>query len=143
LTHRRAQRGTVEEATGMQGDTIDGLGQIARNVADLAAASAWYRDVLGLPHLYSFGQMAFFDCGGVRLMLAEDPAAAAPSLLYFRVGDIHAACAGLQARGATLRSAPHLIHTHDDGSQEWMAFIDDNQGRPLGLMARTGAGSAA
>jgi catechol 2,3-dioxygenase-like lactoylglutathione lyase family enzyme len=127
----------------MRVDVIDGLGQVARSVADLAAASAWYREVLGLPHLFTFGQMAFFDCGGIRLMLAEDPAAAAPSLLYFRVGDIHAACAGLQARGATLRSAPHLIHTHADGSEEWMAFIDDNEGRPLGLMARVQGGGAA
>ena len=127
----------------MRVDLIDGLGQVSRSVADLAAASAWYGDVLGLTHLFTFGKMAFFDCGGIRLMLAEDPAAAAPSLLYFRVGEIHAACAELQARGAALRSPPHLVHTHADGSEEWMAFVDDHEGRPLGLMARTGGGSAA
>lgn len=47
------------------------IGQIARSVTDIAAARAWYGDVLGLSHLYSFGNLAFFDCGGVRLFLSE------------------------------------------------------------------------
>ena len=55
------------------------LGQIARSVGDIATARAWYSDVLGLNHLYSFGNLAFFDCDGVRLMLSE-AAAPAPDL---------------------------------------------------------------
>src|SRR5579864_7921633 len=47
------------------------IGQIARSVQDITSASAWYRDVLGLTHLYSFGTLSFFDCGGVRLFLSQ------------------------------------------------------------------------
>jgi DNA-binding CsgD family transcriptional regulator/catechol 2,3-dioxygenase-like lactoylglutathione lyase family enzyme len=115
------------------------LGQIARTVRDTAASERWYREVLGLPHLYTYGPLAFFDCGGVRLMLSQGEPAA-ESVLYFRVADLPAAWAALQARGAKGLSAPHLIHRHADGSEEWMAFIEDNDGRPLGLMAQLGQG---
>ncbi len=111
------------------------IGQIARSVADIAAAERWYRDVLGLPHLYSFGKLAFFDCGGTRLFLSEGEGAA-NSILYFRVDDIANAHAALAARGAVFTSAPHLIHRHDDGMEEWMAFFEDNEGRPLAIMTQ-------
>lgn len=111
------------------------IGQVARSVGDIAAATGWYRDVLGLDFLYSFGNLAFFDCGGVRLFLSEGDGAA-QSILYFTVGDIHAALAALEARGAAVLNAPHMIHRHDDGAEEWMAFFADNEGRPLGLVAR-------
>jgi DNA-binding CsgD family transcriptional regulator/predicted enzyme related to lactoylglutathione lyase len=115
---------------------IGRVGQIARTVSDVAAAERWYREVLGLPHLFTFGTLAFFDCGGLRLMLSEGQAGA-ESLIYFLVDDLHASWSTLQARGAKAVSAPHRIHQHEDGSEEWMAFIDDNEGRPLGLMSRT------
>lgn len=117
---------------------IGPIGQIARTVSDIAAAERWYREVLGLPHLFTFGTLAFFDCAGVRLMLSQGEAAA-ESLIYFRVEDLHGAWEALQHRGAKGLSAPHRIHQHADGSEEWMAFIEDNEGRPLGLMARTPA----
>ncbi len=69
------------------------VGQIARSVKDIRAAEAWYRDVLGLRHLYTYGSLAFFDCDGIRLFLAEAEAAdAAPqqSVIDFRVDDIEA-----------------------------------------------------
>lgn len=115
------------------------VGQIARGVRNLDAAIAWHRDILGLPLLFSFGDMAFFDCGGVRLYLfvAETPA---NSLVYFRVDDLHAEVARLGAAGVTLVSAPHRIHVHDDGREEWMAFINDMDGGPIGLMALSAAG---
>jgi DNA-binding CsgD family transcriptional regulator/catechol 2,3-dioxygenase-like lactoylglutathione lyase family enzyme len=115
------------------------IGQIARTVTDIDLARHWYQDVLGLTHLYSFGNLAFFDCGGVRLFLSEGEDAASESLLYFRVGDIHGNCKALEARGAKLTNAPHMIHRHDDGTEEWMAFFEDNEGRPLALMAQVGA----
>src|SRR4051812_45988055 len=37
------------------------IGQVARSVSDVLASENWYRDVLGLPHLYTFGSLAFFD----------------------------------------------------------------------------------
>jgi len=112
------------------------IGQVSRNVTDIAAATAFYRDTLGLPHLYSFGNLAFFDCGGTRLFLSEGESAAADSILYFRVPDIHAAHAQLQERGAQFVAAPHRIHRHDDGTEEWMAFFHDPDGRPLAIMAQ-------
>lgn len=118
------------------------LGQIARSVRDIISAEAWYRDVLGLPHLYTFGHLAFFDCGGVRLMLQQGDGAA-DSVLYFRVDDIHAAKADLEARGAHFPHAPHRIHTHADGTEEWMAFLEENEKRLIGVMTQVRPASAA
>ncbi len=115
------------------------LGQIARQVADIAAARQWYGEILGLRHLYSFGNLAFFDCDGLRLMLSAGDGGPAESILYFRVEDIHAAHAALAARGVEFSHAPHMIHRHDDGTEEWMAFFKDNEGRPLGIMAQVAA----
>ncbi len=111
------------------------IGQIARSVKDIAAAEAWYRDVLGLPHLYTFGKLAFFDCGGVRLLLEEGEGADA-AVIYFRVADIRAAHAQLSERGVAFEGAPHLIHRHADGTEEWMAFLRDNEGRLLAIMSQ-------
>ncbi len=111
------------------------LGQIARHATDVAAAEAWFRDVLGLRHLFTFGDLAFFDLGGARLLIEKGEAAGA-SILYFRVPDIRAAHAELSARGVAFRGAPHMIHRHADGTEEWMAFFDDNEGRPLALMSQ-------
>jgi DNA-binding CsgD family transcriptional regulator len=125
--------GTMSDATQPTWGT---LGQIARTVSEIGPAEAWFRDVLGLPHLYTFGNLAFFDCGGVRLMLSAGEGTGQGSVLYFRVPDIHAAWQRLLDRGATAHSAPHIIHTHADGTEEWMAFVDDNEGRPIGLMCQ-------
>ena len=111
------------------------LGQIARTTKKFEESHAWYRDVLGLPELYCFGNLAFFDLGGVRLMLTEEEGGlASESILYLRVPDIHAAKAELEKRGVKFINAPHLIHRHEDGTEEWMAAFEDNEGRPLQLM---------
>jgi DNA-binding CsgD family transcriptional regulator/catechol 2,3-dioxygenase-like lactoylglutathione lyase family enzyme len=115
--------------------SLGSLGQIARAVRDVREAEAWFRDVLGLTHLYSFGPLAFFDLGGVRLFLREGGGEGA-SILYFRVPDIHAAQVALAARGVTFLGAPHVIHRHEDGTEEWMAFFEDPEGRPLALMSQ-------
>ena len=111
------------------------IGQIARTVTDIGASRAWYEEVLGLKHLYSFGTMAFFDCGGIRLMLSEGEAAA-ESILYFRVEDVRSTHATLAARGVTFVAAPHIVHRHADGTEEWMAFFHDPEARPLAIMAQ-------
>jgi catechol 2,3-dioxygenase-like lactoylglutathione lyase family enzyme len=118
--------------------SIAAVGQISRTVADIAAARAWYQDVLGLPHQYSFGDLAFFDCGGVRLFLSQREAgnaAAAQSIICFRVDDIRGGQNLLAESGVVFINAPHLIHRHADGAEEWMAFFNDNEGRPLAVMA--------
>jgi DNA-binding CsgD family transcriptional regulator/catechol 2,3-dioxygenase-like lactoylglutathione lyase family enzyme len=115
---------------------IGPIGQIARTVTNLDAAKAWYADVLGIKMIYAFDSLAFFDCGGTRLMLAlGEPEAS--SILYFRVPDIRTAHRALLDRGAAFVSAPHMIHRHEDGTEEWMAFFNDNEGRPLAIMAQS------
>jgi predicted enzyme related to lactoylglutathione lyase len=129
----------------LKGHTMTGplqlgvLGQISRPASDISRAVEWYEKVLGLPHLYTYGDLAFFDCGGTRLFLsaAEDPAKVGePSVLYFRVDDIHLAYDELTARGIAFEGAPHLIHRHDSGMEEWMAFFSDPDGQPLAVMSQ-------
>ena len=115
------------------------VGQIGRSVRDAAAAERWYRDVLGLTHLYTYGALVFFDLGGVRLFLEQGSGHPSQSVIYFRVADIQRAYADLQARGVAFTSAPHLIFRHADGMEEWMAFFDDNEGRPLAIIAQVKA----
>jgi DNA-binding CsgD family transcriptional regulator/catechol 2,3-dioxygenase-like lactoylglutathione lyase family enzyme len=112
------------------------VGQIARSVKNIEAARHWYTESLGLKHLYSFGNLAFFDCDGMRLFLSEGEGNAAESILYFRVADIRASHAALLARGVCFTHAPHMIHRHDDGTEEWMTFFQDNEGRPLAIMSQ-------
>jgi DNA-binding CsgD family transcriptional regulator/catechol 2,3-dioxygenase-like lactoylglutathione lyase family enzyme len=112
------------------------MGQVSRTVKDVAAAKLWYADVLGLPHLYSFGDLAFFDCGGVRLFLSEGDPSSGDSILYFRVDDIRSAHATLSERGVQFVNAPHMIHKHPDGTEEWMAVFNDPDCRPLALMSQ-------
>jgi len=112
------------------------IGQIARSVKDIKQAEIWYSTVLGIPHLYTFGKLAFFDCGGVRLMLTAEGAAGDESILYLRAADIAAAYGDLRSRGVEFISAPHMIHKHADGTEEWMAFFKDPEGRTLGLMSQ-------
>ncbi len=126
---------------GMDGQTTTDsyimLGQIARTTKCFDASHSWYRDVLGLPQLYSFGNLAFFDLGGVRLMLTEeDGGVAGESILYLRVPHIHAMKSELEGRGVKFLNAPHMIHRHEDGTEEWMAAFEDNEGRPLQLMTQ-------
>lgn len=112
------------------------IGQVARTVRDIAAAKQWYSDTLQLEHLYSFGNLAFFDCDGTRLFLSEGEGETAQSILYFRVEDIAAKQAELEGRGIVFTHAPHMIHRHEDGTEEWMAFFTDNEDRLLGIMAQ-------
>ncbi len=112
------------------------IGQIARSVKDIAAARAWYGDTLGLSHLYSFGNLAFFDCGGVRLFLSECDGGASDSIVYFQVEDVRAAHTKLAERGVDFTHAPHMIHRHVDGTEEWMAFFKDNEDRPPAIMSQ-------
>lgn len=113
------------------------VGQISMNAKDLARATAFYRDVLGVPFLFEVPKMAFFDLDGVRLMVAtpETPTYDHPgSILYYTVDDIHEACDVLAGRGVTFENEPHLIA--DMGTYElWMCFFLDTEGNHLALMA--------
>ncbi len=116
---------------------LGALGQISRQVSDVPRAVEWYGTVLGLPHLYTFGDLAFFDCGGVRLFLSKgDGSGGEPSILYFRVPDINAAYDTLTARGVMFEGAPHMIFRHDSGTEEWMAFFPDPDGHLVAIMSQ-------
>lgn len=120
---------------------LGALGQVARSVADIAAAERFWRDVLGMRHLFTFGDLAFFDAGGVRVFLsASGGEGDGAAILYFRVDDIAEAHDALAGRGVVFREAPRMIHRHADGTEEWMAFFDDNEGRPLAIMAQVAPG---
>ena len=67
-------------------------------------------------------------------MLTEESEGSQVSILYLRVPDLHAAKAELETRGVNFTHAPHMIHRHEDGTEEWMTFFEDNEGRPLALM---------
>lgn len=121
---------------------ITQVGQIARCVSDIDAARRWYSDVLGLAHLYSFGQLAFFECAGMRLLLSQE-ADHSPqnAIIYFSVVDLDTAYRDYLGRGIEFSSAPHIIHRHEDGTEEWMAFFFDNERQPLALMSKRKAGT--
>jgi hypothetical protein len=53
------------------GTSLGPIGQIARSVKDIEAAEAWHRDVLKMPHLLAFGDLAFFYCDGLRLSISK------------------------------------------------------------------------
>ena len=92
---------------------------------------------MGLQHLFRAGQLSFFDCGGVRLMLDKPEKAEfdhASSILYFQVADIQATYERLKAAGTKFEDAPHLLarmQTHD----LWMTFFRDTEGNLLALMS--------
>lgn len=116
---------------------ITNIGQISIITHDLPRATAFYRDVLGLPLLFTAGNMAFFECGGVRLMLgpASAPELDHPSsILYFRVPDIQAAHKRLVEMGVKIEAPPRLIapmKTYD----LWMVGFRDSEGNIMQLMS--------
>jgi methylmalonyl-CoA/ethylmalonyl-CoA epimerase len=115
---------------------LDHIGQIALAVGDVDRAEAFYRDVLGLRRLYRFGDMTFFDCAGVRLMLEKSHSPdniPKSSVIYFRCADIALAVAELTRRGVTFTQAPQLIAAMDDHDL-WMAFFTGPDGHTLALM---------
>lgn len=117
--------------------TFGHLGQISRTVSNCEQSRNWFELVLELPHLYTFGTLSFFDCQGTRLMLSQkEKASPDESILYFKVPDIIAHYEQLKQKGVEFIATPHKIHTHADGTEEWMAFFKDPDGRPLALMAQ-------
>lgn len=115
---------------------ITGVGQIAINCQDAARATLFYRDILGLPLLFEAGGMAFFDCGGVRLMLSRpsSPELDHPaSPLYFRVQGIVDKAQAMEAAGAVIRRPPQLTH-RDTRHELWIGWFEDGEGNLLALM---------
>ena len=117
--------------------TLDRIGQIAIRVKDAARAVEFYRDTLGMRFLFEVPNLAFFDCGGVRLMLgvAEKPEHDHPgSVIYYKVSDLNASYAALKRRGVDFIDAPHLIAKMPDHDL-WMAFFHDSEDNTLAMMS--------
>lgn len=116
---------------------IKQVGQISRHTKDINQAREWYEQTLGLEHLFSFGDISFFNCNGVRLFLNQSEGELPPdSIIYFQVDNIKTAKNDMEARGIIFTNAPHMVHKHDDGTEEWMAFFNDVDDRPLAIMAQ-------
>lgn len=117
---------------------LPAIGQIAIRVHDAARAEAFYRDALGLRHLFSVpGRLAFFDCGGIRLMLSVPEGQGVdhpPSILYYKVPDIRAAHETLKSRGVRFEDEPRLVAPMPDHDL-WMTFFRDSEENLLALMS--------
>jgi len=120
------------------GPTLSRIGQIFVNAKDLDRAMAFYRDVLGMRFLFQAPpNMAFFDCGGIRIMLgiADRPEIDHPaSIIYYRVDDIEKVYEVFAGRGVEFIVKPHLVApmpTYD----LWLADFRDSEGNILELMS--------
>lgn len=120
----------------MEHEGLFRIGQISVVVHDLEKAVLFYRDTLGMKFLFQVPRMAFFDCGGVRLMLGvpESPEFDHPSsIIYYRVDDIHRAHTTLKDRGVRFLSEPHKVAELGD-NELWVAFFKDLDSNVLALM---------
>ena len=121
------------------------VGQLLVPVDDLESGVTFYRDILGLPFLFSAPpQMAFFNCGGVRLLVGVMPAgqkAQRGSAIYFQVSDINAVHSELASKGVTFKAEPHLVNRTPQ-SELWLAEFTDPDGNQLALMSEIPLGGA-
>ncbi len=115
------------------------IGQIALNVSDIERSLEFYRDKLGVKFLFQAGNMAFFDCGGVRLLLGppeerpDEKQEWHSSILYFKVDEIETATSELKTRGVVFERDPHLVARMPDHDL-WMSNFRDPDNNALALM---------
>ncbi|HZK77810.1 MAG TPA: VOC family protein [Gemmatimonadaceae bacterium] len=115
---------------------LDTIGQIAINVKDVERATAFYRDILGMKFLFAPPKLAFFDAGGVRLMLTtgekefDHPA----SILYYKVGDIVGVHRSLAAKGVKVEEEPHVVAPMPDHDL-WISSYRDSENNYFALMS--------
>ncbi len=122
---------------------------MSQGAADIDRAIDFYRDVLGLPLLARFGNIAFFDLEGIRLFLEQGDDEPRGSVLYLAVPDVREARRELEARGVSFEDEPHVIFTDSEGifgspgDEEWMTFFRDSEGNLLALSSREEPASEA
>lgn len=117
--------------------TLNSIGQIAIPVKDFDRAVSYYEGTLGLPLLFNTGNLAFFDCNGVRLLLSlpeTEQFANASSVLYFNVDDINESYVKLKEKGVSFIDEPHLV-AKMGSTETWMVFFNDTEGNTQALMS--------
>ena len=114
---------------------VSGVAQVALTVGDLARASAFYGDALGLKPLFAVQGMSFFDAGGVRVMLSGHgkPSGDRSTLVYFKVDDLDGAHRKLLDSGVHFEQAPHTVG-RTPNSEVLLAFCTDPDGNMIGLI---------
>ncbi|HXR98573.1 MAG TPA: VOC family protein [Terriglobales bacterium] len=115
---------------------LTGIQQIAIPAKDIVRATAFYRDELGFQFLMNGPNMAFFDCGGIRLYLDANPGNAETgknSMIYFRAENIERAHASFRAMGVGIHQAPGIIASLPD-RDVWLMWIRDSEENLLGVM---------
>ena len=121
------------------------IAQLMLPVSDFERGITFYKDTLGIPLLFTAPpQMAFFNCGGIRLLVGVLPAgqsAQRGSAIYFQVADIHGVHSALSSQGVTFRAAPHVVH-RTPKSELWLAEFTDPDGNQLALMSEVQIGVA-
>jgi methylmalonyl-CoA/ethylmalonyl-CoA epimerase len=120
------------------GSSLIGILQIAITVKEIDRATAFYRDVLGLPLLMTAPNMAFFNCGGVRLYLSggqgsEHADSGSGSFIYFRTPNIDALLADAKAKNVLIHQEPNVIARMPDHDL-WLMWIKDSEDNLLGIM---------
>ena len=117
---------------------ILGIGQIAIAISDIAEAVNFYQNKLGLKLLFEAPPgLAFFECGGTRLMLTTLQGEAADhrtSVIYYRVEDIHSACQELKDKGLSFIREAQMAAKMED-HELWIAFLRDPDSNLIGIMA--------
>jgi methylmalonyl-CoA/ethylmalonyl-CoA epimerase len=116
---------------------IQKVGQIAVPIKNFDRAVQFYKDILGLPHLFSSNGLAFFDCNGLRLLLSvpeKEEFAQSSSIIYFQVDNIHGSYEKLLSMEVTFLDEPHLIAKMGQ-TETWMAFFKDSEDNTHALMS--------
>ena len=119
---------------------LDRIKQIAIPVNSVDQAKSFYRDILGMRHLFDAPPaLSFFDCGGVRLMLAGPEAQGKDGdqqhpVLFYDVSDIKETHQRIKSSGAKSIAEPHII-ARMDGREIWIAAVSDGQGNTVSLMS--------
>jgi methylmalonyl-CoA/ethylmalonyl-CoA epimerase len=114
--------------------------QIALPVRDIGEGTRFYRDTLGLRHLFDAPPaLSFFDCGGVQLMLAGPEGQGKDgdqqhAVVFYDVSDIKATHARIESSGAKTLEKPRVI-ARMNGREIWVSSVSDGQGNVVSLMS--------
>ena len=131
----------------MSGTGLGPIGQIALHVSDIEKSVKFYGGLLGMVKIFDAPNLAFFDNGGVRLMLSsgEESREATRSrsqsddgsVIYYRVDDVQTSRDQLASAGVVFQDEPHIVHSSEN-YELWMSFFKDPDGNQLAIMSELG-----